>query len=51
MYSQFAGPANNKGLTTKSQGPNQPKHRLRQANTMPTHVNLLWPARPSTFAG
>ena len=28
-----------KGLTSKSQGPNQPKHRLRQANTMPTHAN------------
>ena len=33
-----------KGLTSKGQGPNQPKHinnRLRQANTMPTHANAM----------
>ena len=30
-----------KGLTSKRQGRNQPKHRLRQANTMPEHANFI----------
>ena len=30
-----------KGLSSKSQGPNQPKHRPREASTMPTHANLI----------
>ena len=30
-----------KGLTSKSQGPNQPEHRLRQTDTMPTHASFI----------